>query len=56
MSGRVPIVTDVGGSREVVEDEVTGFLAAGPAEDAVDEAMVPAYGERGVRNSAGFLG
>lgn len=46
MSGRIPIVTDVGGSREVVEDEVTGFLAAGPTEDAVDEAMERAWHRR----------
>jgi glycosyltransferase involved in cell wall biosynthesis len=46
LSGRVPIVTDVGGSGEVVEDGVTGFLAATSSEDALDEALERAWARR----------
>jgi glycosyltransferase involved in cell wall biosynthesis len=46
LSGRVPIVTDVGGNREVVEDGKTGFIASAPTEDAVDDAMERAWQRR----------
>ncbi len=46
LSGRVAIVTDVGGSAEVVDDGATGYLAAAPSEDALDEAMERAWNER----------
>jgi glycosyltransferase involved in cell wall biosynthesis len=46
MSGRVPIVTDVAG-QEVVDDGVTGFLANGATEDALDLAMNRAWERRG---------
>lgn len=46
LSGRVPIVTDVGGSGEVVVDDVTGFLAEGPSENSLDEAMERAWQRR----------
>ena len=43
LSGRVPIVTDVGGSGEVIEEGVTGFLAPAPTEDVLDETMERAW-------------
>jgi glycosyltransferase involved in cell wall biosynthesis len=46
LSGRVPIVTDVGGNTEVVVDGATGYLAAAPTEDALDDAMERAWNER----------
>lgn len=46
LSGRVPIITDVGGNAEIVDDGVTGFIAAAPTEDALDEAMERAWNER----------
>jgi len=46
LSGRVPVVTDVGGNAEVVEDGVTGYVAAAPTEDALDYAMERAWSER----------
>lgn len=46
LSGRVPIVTDAGGNAEVIDDEVTGFVAAAPSEDALDEAMERAWQRR----------
>jgi glycosyltransferase involved in cell wall biosynthesis len=46
VSGRVPIVTDVAGAREVVDDDATGFLAAAPTEDALDEALERAWQRR----------
>jgi glycosyltransferase involved in cell wall biosynthesis len=46
LSGRVTIATDVAGAREVVTDNVNGFLAAAPTEDALDEAMERAWQRR----------
>ena len=46
LSGRVPIVTDAGGNREVLEDGVTGFIAPAPSEDALDDAMERAWMRR----------
>ena len=46
LSGRVPIVTDVGGNAEVVDDGATAYLAAAPTEDALDDAMERAWNER----------
>jgi glycosyltransferase involved in cell wall biosynthesis len=46
LSGRVPIVTDAGGNAEIVDDGVTGYIAAAPTEDALDEAMERAWNER----------
>jgi glycosyltransferase involved in cell wall biosynthesis len=41
--GRVPIVTDIGGHREVVEDGTSGFIAAEPTAESVDIAMEKAW-------------
>lgn len=46
LSGRVAIVTNVAGNGEVIEDDVNGFLAVGPTEDALDEAMERAWQRR----------
>lgn len=46
LSGRVAIVTDVAGHAEIVEDGVTGFLAAAPTVDHVDEALERAWQRR----------
>jgi glycosyltransferase involved in cell wall biosynthesis len=46
LSGRVPIVTDSGGSAEVIEDDVTGFVVAAAAEDSLDAAMERAWNRR----------
>jgi glycosyltransferase involved in cell wall biosynthesis len=46
LSRRAVVVTDVGGSAEVVEDGVTGYVAEAPTEDAIDEAMERAWNER----------
>ena len=46
LSGRVAIVTDVGGNAEAVADNVTGFVAAAPTEAALDEAMERAWQRR----------
>jgi glycosyltransferase involved in cell wall biosynthesis len=43
LSGRVAIVTDIAGHAEIVEDGVTGFLAAAPTDDFVDEALERAW-------------
>jgi glycosyltransferase involved in cell wall biosynthesis len=47
LSGRIPIVTDVAGNAEVVEDGVSGFLAATPTIAAFDEALERAWQRRG---------
>ena len=46
LSGRVPVVTRVAGNPEVVEDGRSGFLAAAPTDDAVDEALERAWAAR----------
>lgn len=45
--GRVAVVTDVAGNSELVEDGVTGFLAAAPTEASFAEAMERAWARRG---------
>ena len=46
LCGRPAIVTDVGGNREVVDDLVTGFLAAAAAESDIDDAFEKAWDRR----------
>ena len=46
IAGRVPIVTAVGGSAEVIQDKETGFLAATPSVADLDDAMERAYQRR----------
>jgi glycosyltransferase involved in cell wall biosynthesis len=46
LSGRLPIVTDVAGNREVIEDGETGFLAGGANENALDDVMERAWQRR----------
>jgi glycosyltransferase involved in cell wall biosynthesis len=43
---RVCIVTDVAGNAEAVEDNVTGFVAAAPTHNYLDEAMERAWQRR----------
>ena len=54
MAGRPAIVTKVGGNAEVVEDSVTGFLAA-PAEDPIDEALEEAWRRKDELRDMGLL-
>lgn len=46
LSGRVAIVTAVGGNAEIIDAGVTGFIATAPTEDALDEAMEQAWSDR----------
>ncbi len=46
LCGRVPIVTDVGGNTEVVQDPDTGFIAAGATVAQVADALERAWGAR----------
>lgn len=46
LCGRPVIVTDVGGNREVVDDNETGFLAIAAVVEAVDEALERAWNAR----------
>jgi glycosyltransferase involved in cell wall biosynthesis len=46
LCARVPIVTNIGGHAEVVDDGVTGFLAATPSVEALDQALDRAYAAR----------
>jgi glycosyltransferase involved in cell wall biosynthesis len=46
LAGRVTITTDVAGSAEVCTDGETGFIAAAPTEQAIDEAMERAWAAR----------
>lgn len=53
LCARVPIATSVGGHAEVVENGSTGFLAAAPTEDALDEALERAWQRRAEWRSIG---
>ncbi len=44
--GRVPILTDVGGHRELVQDGVAGFIANAPTVEDVDAALERAWRQR----------
>jgi glycosyltransferase involved in cell wall biosynthesis len=46
LCGRPGIVTDIGGSRELLRDGVNGFLADAPTVKALDEAMTRAWDSR----------
>lgn len=46
LAGRVTVVSKAGGSAEVVDDGVTGFLMAGQDEDGLDAAMERAWQAR----------
>ena len=46
LCGRPCIVTDVGGSRELIRDGINGFLAKAPTVELLDEAMNRAWGAR----------
>lgn len=45
LCSRVPIVTDVGSHREIIDDNISGFLATEPSVKALDEALERAYRE-----------
>jgi glycosyltransferase involved in cell wall biosynthesis len=51
--GRVPIVTDIGGHREVVEEGVSGFIADEPTRESVDAAIERAWSRVGEWESIG---
>jgi glycosyltransferase involved in cell wall biosynthesis len=44
--GRVPIVCPAGGAGEILEDNITGFLASSSTVEALDEAMERAWARR----------
>lgn len=46
LCGRPCLVTDVQGNAELVEDEVTGFVAGGPTVRMIDEALERAWSRR----------
>lgn len=43
LCGRVPILTDIGAHKEVVDDNISGFIAIKPTVDALDEALERAW-------------
>ncbi|MCV0396055.1 MAG: glycosyltransferase [Rhizobiaceae bacterium] len=55
LSARVPIVTDIGGHSEVVEDGRSGFIARQPDEQSVDEALERAFHRRHEWQAIGML-
>lgn len=46
LSGRVSIVTDAGGSAELLDEGLTGFVADGPSEKSFDAALERAWARR----------
>lgn len=55
MCGRTAIATNVGGNAEIVEDNVTGFLAAAATESHIDEALERAWSRRHEWSEMGAL-
>ncbi len=55
MCGRIPIVTNVGGTAEVVRDEQTGFISNGTDEKSFDETLERAWQRRDEWNQIGKL-
>ena len=53
--GRIPIVTDVGRVRELVDDNRSGFIAPAPTADMLDEAMERAWNRRHEWQAMGAL-
>ncbi len=47
LCGRPCIVTDVGGNMELLEDNVSGFIASAPKKEYLDEAMERAWERKG---------
>jgi glycosyltransferase involved in cell wall biosynthesis len=43
LCGRIGIVTDVAGNTEILEDDVTGFVAAAPTAGHLDAALERAW-------------
>lgn len=52
---RFAIVTDIGGNREIIDDNINGFIAGVPTADALDEAMERAWQRRGEWEQIGVL-
>jgi len=46
LCGRTVIVTNAGGSAEIIEDNITGFIARAPTAEAFDEALERAWTRR----------
>ena len=46
LCGRVPVVTDVGGCREIIQDNCSGFIAKAPTAELIDEALERAWNAR----------
>ena len=46
LSGRVPIVTDIGGHGEVIDNNRSGFIASNPEAKSVEDALMRAINER----------
>ena len=46
LCGRIGIVTDIAGNTEVLEDDVTGFVAASPTTGHLDDALERAWVRR----------
>lgn len=46
LCGRMPIVTDIGRNKELIDDGKSGFVAAGPTVELLDDAMERAWNAR----------
>lgn len=53
LCSRTAIVTDVAGNGELIEDNVSGFLAKAPTEELLDEALERAWQRRGEMTALG---
>ncbi|MCC2625496.1 MAG: hypothetical protein K0R14_1369 [Burkholderiales bacterium] len=46
LCGRMPILTDVGGHKEIIQDNISGFVAKAPTAELLDEALERAWQKR----------
>ena len=46
LCARVPVLTDVGGHKELVDDGISGFIAKAPTAELIDEALERAWQNR----------
>lgn len=53
---RIPIVTNLGGAKEIIKDNETGFIADHPSVRSFDEALERAWNRRGEWQQMGEVG
>jgi hypothetical protein len=55
LCGRIPITTDIGRNRELIDDNLTGFVARGATIELLDEVLERAWAMRDQWKAMGQL-